>query len=96
MSNLAATPAQARTYRRSRSDRILAVRRFFRTLFSRKIVIFGFAGTLFFVLVALFAPVIATQDPNALTMPPPSIGSGRTISAGISLPGWYTGRAFPC
>ena len=68
MSNLAATPAQARTYRRSRSDRIRAVRRFFRTLFSRKIVIFGFAGTLFFVLVALFAPVIATQDPNALTM----------------------------
>lgn len=53
---------------RSREDRMRAVRRFFRTMFSRKIVIVGFAGTLFFVLVALFAPLIAQQDPNALTM----------------------------
>ena len=47
-------------------DRIRSVRRFFRTLFSRRIVIFGFVGTLFFVLVAIFAPLIAQQDPNAL------------------------------
>lgn len=40
------------------------IRRFFRAMFSRKIVIVGAAGTLFFVLVAIFAPVIATHDPN--------------------------------
>ncbi|MBQ9325421.1 MAG: ABC transporter permease [Clostridia bacterium] len=58
----------AKTYRRSGNDRMRTVRRFFRTMFSRRIVIFGFVGTMFFVLVALFAPLIAHQDPNALTM----------------------------
>lgn len=67
MSMMTATSARADAGHRSREDRIRAIRRFFRTLFSRKIVILGFAGTLFFVLVAIFAPVIAMQDPNALT-----------------------------
>ncbi len=40
------------------------IRRFFRVMFSRKIVVVGAAGTLFFVLVAIFAPLIATHDPN--------------------------------
>ena len=40
------------------------VQRFLRTMFSRKIVIVGAVGTLFFVLVAIFAPLIATHDPN--------------------------------
>lgn len=60
--------SSVRSRGRSREDRLRAIRRFFRTMFSRKIVIVGFAGTLFFVLVALFAPLIAQQDPNALTM----------------------------
>lgn len=41
-------------------------KRFLRTMFSRKIVILGVIGTLFFVLIALFAPIIATHDPNAV------------------------------
>lgn len=43
--------------------------RFFRRLFSRKIVLVGFVGTLFFVLVAVFAPLIATHDPSAIGAP---------------------------
>ena len=53
-------------YRRTKEQRMFAIRRFFRTMFSRKIVIIGFAGTLFFVLVAIFAPLIANHDPNEL------------------------------
>ncbi|MBQ9288629.1 MAG: ABC transporter permease [Clostridia bacterium] len=66
MTTTAQAPARSRG--RSREDRARSFRRFFRTMFSRKIVIAGFVGTLFFVLVALFAPIIAQQDPNALTM----------------------------
>lgn len=66
MTTAAKAPAASRG--RSREDRARSFRRFFRTMFSRKIVIVGFVGTLFFVLVALFAPIIAQQDPNALTM----------------------------
>jgi ABC-type dipeptide/oligopeptide/nickel transport system permease subunit len=33
-------------------------------MFSRKIVIIGAVGTLFFVLVAILAPIVATHDPN--------------------------------
>lgn len=40
------------------------IRRFFRVMFSRKIVIVGAVGTLFFVLLAILAPLIATHDPN--------------------------------
>ena len=54
-------------YKKSREDRNRQIKRFIRTMFSRRIVIIGFIGTLFFVLVAIFAPLIATQDPNALT-----------------------------
>lgn len=69
MNSMTAAPSgTTKAYRRTREDRIRAIRRFFRTMFSRRIVIIGFVGTMFFVLVALFAPLIATQDPNALTM----------------------------
>lgn len=67
MNGMIAQPARARSGRRSLADRMVSIRKFFRTLFSRKIVIVGFVGTLFFVLVALLAPLIAAQDPNALT-----------------------------
>lgn len=40
--------------------------KFFRTMFSRKIVIIGAIGLLFFILVAVFAPVIAQYDPSAM------------------------------
>ncbi len=42
------------------------IKRFLRTMFSRKIVVLGAIGTTFFVLVAIFAPLIATHDPNAV------------------------------
>lgn len=41
-------------------------KRFLRTMFSRRIVVLGAIGTLFFVLVAILAPVLATHDPNAV------------------------------
>ena len=47
----------------AKQDRIRNIKRFFRVMFSRKIVFFGVAGTLFFLIVALFAPLIATHDP---------------------------------
>lgn len=37
-------------------------------MFSRRIVFFGAAGTLLFILAALFAPVICSHDPNELDM----------------------------
>lgn len=40
--------------------------RFLCSMFSRKIVILGVIGTAFFVLLAIFAPLIATHDPNAI------------------------------
>ncbi len=40
--------------------------KFFRRMISRRIVIVGIVGTLFFILVAVFAPLIATHDPNAV------------------------------
>ena len=40
--------------------------KFFRRLISRRVVILGVVGTIFFVLVAIFAPLIATHDPNAV------------------------------
>ena len=46
--------------------RIANMRRFFRAMFSRKIVIIGAIGTAFFVLVAIFAPLIAPYNPNAI------------------------------
>lgn len=39
-----------------------------RAMFSRRIVLFGAAGTLFFVLVALLAPLVSPHDPNEIDM----------------------------
>lgn len=44
------------------------IRSFLRRMTSRKIVLVGLIGTLFFVVVAIFAPLIATQDPNEMVM----------------------------
>lgn len=41
---------------------------FFKRMFSRKISWIGALGTVFFILVAVFAPVIATQDPSEMDM----------------------------
>lgn len=40
-------------------------RKFFRAMFSRRVVIIGVVGTAFFVLCAIFASVLAPYDPNA-------------------------------
>lgn len=39
-------------------------KKFFKTLFSRKIVLISAVGTFLFILVAIFAPVISPHDPN--------------------------------
>lgn len=52
--------------KKKRADRVKSFKRFIRTMFSRKIVVIGFCGTMFFALMAIFAPVIATHDPNAI------------------------------
>ena len=39
-------------------------RKFLRAFFSRRIVIFGVAGTLFFILCAVLAPLLSQYDPN--------------------------------
>ena len=44
------------------------LRLFLRRMTARKIVLFGLIGTLFFVILALFAPLIATVDPNEMAM----------------------------
>ena len=49
-----------------RKEKIANMRRFFRVMFSRRIVIVGAVGTIFFVLVALLAPLIAPYDPNEI------------------------------
>lgn len=49
-----------------REQRQRDIRRFFHTMFSRRIVIIGAVGTAFFLLIALFAPLIAPYDPNAV------------------------------
>ncbi len=46
------------------AERKKNIRLFLRRMTSRKIVIIGMAGTLFFILLAVFAPVIATHNPN--------------------------------
>ncbi len=38
--------------------------KFWRAFFSRKIIIFSFCGVIFFLIVAIFAPLIAPYDPN--------------------------------
>lgn len=49
-------------------DRKKNIKLFIRRMTSRKIVVLGLIGTLFFVLLALFAPLIATADPNEMVM----------------------------
>lgn len=58
--NTGMTPAE------KRKKRIANMRRFFRTMFSRRIVIVGAVGTAFFVLLAIFAPLLTPYDPNAI------------------------------
>ena len=41
-----------------------ARRKFFRAFFSRKVVIIGVVGTLFFIFCAVFAPVLSSYNPN--------------------------------
>lgn len=67
MTKTVTTPsaAEAAAKRKKKREQVKrSVRRFFRGMFSRKIVLFGAIGTLFFILVAVFAPIIATHDPN--------------------------------
>ena len=47
--------------KQSRKDRI---RKFFKTMFSRKIVVVAAAGIAFFILIAIFAGVLTPYDPN--------------------------------
>lgn len=54
------------------------IKRFLRALVGRKIVIIGIIGTLFFAITALFAPIIATYDPNVMS------GSASDILLGAS------------
>lgn len=64
MSEQTLAPAAQARKQAMREQRKREFRRFFHTMFSRRIVIVGVVGTLFFVLVALFAPLIAPYDPD--------------------------------
>ncbi|MCD8329280.1 MAG: ABC transporter permease, partial [Lachnospiraceae bacterium] len=55
---------EKKTVNRSAENR----KKFLRALFKRKVVIVGAVGVLFFVLVAILAPVIAPYDPNAVSL----------------------------
>ncbi len=69
--NSIAADRKAAAARRRRS-----FRQFLHSLFGRRIVILGAAGVIFFILVAVFAPFIATHDPStmeaAAKLAPPS------------------------
>lgn len=54
---------KARTVQNGRGKR---AGQFLRALFHRKIVLVGSIGTVFFVLIALFAPLVAPYDPNVI------------------------------
>jgi len=49
-----------------KKEQIAKLRRFFRVMFSRRIVIIGAVGTAFFVLMAIFAPLLTPYDPNEI------------------------------
>lgn len=67
----AATKTQtAPSVDRAKQDRQESIKRFLHTVFARKIVVFGAIGTLFFVLVAVFAPLIARYDPTVMMSMP--------------------------
>lgn len=61
-------PVVKKTAKQVLSEKLTAFRKFMRVMTSRKIVVVGIIGTLFFILVAIFAPLIAPQDPNLITM----------------------------
>lgn len=65
---MAATTAtlSGQTAKQTEKKKNESIKRFLRTMFSRKIVLLGAVGVTFFVLVAIFVPVIATHDPNAI------------------------------
>ena len=71
-SAIASRPSETNRTERTGSSN---VKRFLRSLFSRRIVIVGAAGTLFFVLIGVFAPLIATHDPNAIDAGAQMVGS---------------------
>lgn len=52
--------------RAAHSGRGRRARQFLRALFHRKIVLVGSIGTVFFVLIALLAPLVAPYDPNVI------------------------------
>lgn len=62
------------------NKKLEAAKRFFRTMISRRVVILGIIGTAFFVLVAIFAPFIATHDTSAM--------DSTQIMVGISSEHW--------
>lgn len=64
MSAQALAPVEQDRKQLLRQQRKRDLRRFFHTMFSRRIVILGVVGTGFFLLVAIFAPLIAPYDPN--------------------------------
>lgn len=49
-------------------------KKFFRTMFSRKLVVFGAAGLIFFLLMAIFAPYLAKFDPTYMDKTAPLVG----------------------
>ena len=53
---------------KNKEARKKAAKLFLRRMTSRKIVIIGMVGTLFFVIMAVFAPLIATHDPNTTVL----------------------------
>lgn len=71
-SAIASRPSKTNRTERTGSSN---VKRFLRSLFSRRIVIVGAAGTLFFVLIGVFAPLIAAHDPNAIDAGAQMVGS---------------------
>lgn len=54
----------AQTKQKAGTGRLRDFKRFLGAMFSRKIVIIGAAGTLLFVLISLFAPLLAPYDPD--------------------------------
>lgn len=76
------------------------LRLFLRRMTARKIVLFGLIGTLFFVILALFAPLIATADPNEMAMlissqtPVPRTGSVPICTGATFFPAWCTAHRF--
>ena len=90
---------KARTVQSGRGKR---AGQFLRALFHRKIVLVGSIGTVFFVLIALFAPLVAPYDPNVIDKGAYLLGMSplhpwaRTCTAGTFSRAWCSGRGCPC